>query len=219
MCVCGSLRRQRDPPNPTGQRRRIVVEATGVNPFGAVSIIGATATRGPGPCSVRHCASVWSHPCVFSQFTFFFGTLRSCFYHLKKGMGDQRREYDVAGPSRSGHSNVIWFQIEWSAWKSSTSDPPGTTFVHGPAKCVRIWQTQMASDRQRSDLCAQRGSAKAAVLRAVTGAASHKMLNLVSLAEGCSSYSCCWKHPRNSPDPWSINPRGENPADRYEAEG
>lgn len=54
----------------------------------------------------------------------FFGTLRSYFCHLKKGMGSQGREYHAAEPSRSRQSNGIWFQPEWSAWKSSTSELP-----------------------------------------------------------------------------------------------
>lgn len=50
--------------------------------------------------------------------------------------------------------------------------------------------------------CAQRqtGSAKDAVpkvLQAITSTVSHKVLDMVSLAEQCRGYSCCWKHSRN----------------------
>lgn len=122
-CVCCSFRSQRNPPVPqdsivTSCQRQLVQ-------IWLESLLPAALPT----CLVVSLCFLTAH--------LFFGTLRSYFYHLKKGMGDQRREYDVEGPSWSWHSNGIWFQTDRSAWKSSMSNLPRVTFVCGPANFFR----------------------------------------------------------------------------------
>lgn len=122
-CVCCSFRSQRNPPVPqdsivTSCQRQLVQ-------IWLESLLPAALPT----CLVVSLCFLTAH--------LFFGTLRSYFYHLKKGMGDQRREYDVEGPSWSWHSNGVWFQSDRSAWKSSMSNLPRVTSVCGPANSFR----------------------------------------------------------------------------------
>lgn len=173
MCVCCSLGSQRSPPVPQGSTGRELVQIHIVLGLGAPTAI---------------CKCLVTSLCFLTVWVSL-AALRSHCCSLKK----QQR---VQGVDPSWHSSSIWIQ---------THGQPGNPqclicwvcFAHGPAQFVGIWQTQMFPAHKHPAVSWQRLQLPRQPCK-LRPAASHKTLNLASLAAGCSSHSCPWKHPKNT---------------------
>lgn len=128
MFLCVSCSLGRIPQDSAGtscrrqpvQLRRVLLPLSTLRELRLQSLLAA---------ALRECLVASS--CLLGVWVWF-GTLRSYFLPLKREMGGQRIEHAAVEPSQSRHSHSVWCRTEWSAWKLSTSDPPGSTFVLGP---------------------------------------------------------------------------------------
>lgn len=105
-------------------------EATSATPLGAVTAQSSARAEAPVPAH-RSAARVSGRILVSSQGLGLVWHSEKLFLPLKRGMGGQRIEVAAVEPNHSRHSHSIWCRTEWAAWKSSVSDPPGSTFVLG----------------------------------------------------------------------------------------
>lgn len=186
MCVCCSLGIQRSPPLPQG--------STGTSCWRElVQTHVVLVLEAP---IAAHCSNlqVSGHVLVSSHSLGQFWCSEKLLLQFKEtnrwpeGEYKMRSQADTATTSNcklSGQPRNPQCLICW------------VCFAHGPAQFVEIWQTQMLPAHKHSALSWQTQRLQPARQPCkLWPAASHKMLSLVSLAEGCSSHSCYWKYPK-----------------------
>lgn len=181
MCVCCSLGSHRRPPVPQS--------STGTSCWGNCC---KSLWCWPWRFQSLLTESVWSHPCVFSQF----GCSEKLLLQFKERNGRPEGEYEHPG----WHSSNIWFQSECSAWKSSVSDLLGLLCTWTCTICGDLTDPSVSSSQTLSSLVTDtEAAAPKAALPTVTSCLPREAkFGISGWGMQQPFHSCCWKYPRNT---------------------